>query len=126
MEGVVTTYATSIDVYFVLQIVLAAVLSVAYGANTGQTTMGIVAMLHKITNSQAVPATADVGIVLHAIKTVAMLVGTIKWGGRLATVTGTPCILSRLSQFSSAHICTKIVLTSQNRRSTTQFSVPYV
>jgi len=101
--------------------VSAAFLSVAYGGNTGQTTMGIVAMLHVITKSQAVPATADVGIVLHAIKTVAMLIGTINWGGRLAPVTGMPCILSRLSQFSSAQICNRIVLTNQNRRSTARF-----
>ena len=76
-----------------LQILLAAVLSVAYGANTGQTTMGIVAMLHVINKSQAVPETASTGILLHAIKTVAMLIGTINWGGRLAPVTGMPCIL---------------------------------
>ncbi|DBA84481.1 TPA: hypothetical protein ACH3X1_006100 [Trebouxia sp. C0004] len=68
-------------------IVSAAVLSVAYGANTGQTTMCILAMLYVITKSQAVPATADVGIVLHAMKTVATLFGTINWGGRLASVT---------------------------------------
>ena len=102
----------------VLQIVLAAVLSVAYGANTGQTTMGIVAMLHKITKSQAVPATADAGIVLHAMKTVAMLFGAIKWGGRLAPVTGTPCNLSRFFQLPSVDICTRIVLRNQNGRST--------
>ena len=64
-----------------LQVALAAVLSVAYGANTGQTTMGIVAMMHVITKSQAVPETATPGIVLHVIKTVAMLCGAISWGG---------------------------------------------
>ena len=74
-----------------LQVVLAAVLSVAYGANTGQTTMGIVAMMHVITKSQAVPETATPGIVLHAIKTAAMLFGAISWGARLAPVTGMPC-----------------------------------
>ena len=68
-------------------------MSVAYGANTGQTTMGIVAMLHEIAKSQAVPATAKAGIVLHAIKTVAMLFGTINWGGRLVPVTGMPCMV---------------------------------
>ena len=70
---------------------MAAVLSVAYGANTGQTTMGIVAMMHEITKSQAVPETATPGIVLHAIKTAAMLFGAISWGARLAPVTGMPC-----------------------------------
>ena len=74
-----------------LQVVLAAVLSVAYGANTGQTTMGNVAMMHVITKSQAVPETATPGIVLHAIKTAAMLFGAISWGARLAPVTGMPC-----------------------------------
>ncbi len=91
-----------VDVSLVLQVALAAVLSVAYGENTGQTTMGIVAMMHVITKSQAVPETATPGIVLHAIKTVAMLFGAISWGGRLAPVTGMPCILSWLSQFPSA------------------------
>ena len=74
-----------------LQVVLAAVLSVAYGANSGQTTMGIVAMMHVIITSQAVPETATPGIGLHAIKTAAMLLGAISWGARLAPVTGTPC-----------------------------------
>ena len=81
-------------------------------------TMGIVAMLHKITTSQAVPATANAGIVLHAMKTVAMLFGAINWGGRLAPVTGTPCNLSRFFQLPSADICTRIVLRNQNGRST--------
>jgi len=94
----------------VLQVVLAAVLSVAYGANTGQTTMGIVAMLHVISKSQAVPATATPGIVLHAIKTVAMLFGAITWGPRLAPVTGMPCSFSQFSQFVSAHIRNRDVL----------------
>ena len=80
--------------------------------------MGIVAMLHKITKSQAVPATANAGIVLHAMKTVAMLFGAIKWGGRLAPVTGTPCNLSRFFQLPSADICNRIVLRNQNGHST--------
>ena len=53
--------------------------------------MGIVAMMHVITKSQAVPETATPGIVLHAIKTAAMLFGAISWGARLAPVTGMPC-----------------------------------
>ncbi|DBA97694.1 TPA: hypothetical protein ACH3X3_012582 [Trebouxia sp. C0006] len=81
------------------QVVLAAVLSVAYGANTGQTTMGIVAMMHVITKSQAVPETATPGIVLHAIKTAAMLFGAISWGARLAPVTGVDLV--QMSPFRS-------------------------
>ncbi|DBA79484.1 TPA: hypothetical protein ACH3X2_007754 [Trebouxia sp. C0005] len=61
--------------------------------------MGIVAMLHVINKSQAVPETASTGILLHAIKTVAMLIGTINWGGRLAPVTGVN--LAQMTPFRS-------------------------
>jgi len=67
---------------------------VAYGARNGQPSMGHVATLSKINKSQALPATASVGIVLRIIKIIAMLIGTITWGGRLAPVTGMPCISS--------------------------------
>ena len=46
--------------------------------------MGIVTMLSKIDNSQAVSATASMAIVLRVTAPVAMLSGTITWGVRLA------------------------------------------
>lgn len=54
------------------------------GASTRQISMGIVTMLSKINNSQAVSATASVAFVLRVTGPVAMLIGTITWGVRLA------------------------------------------
>lgn len=71
-----------------MQITLGMFLSVAYGANNGHTAMGSLAMLRSIHTAGEVPGAAAVSITLRCVSAVAMAIGTLFWGKRLAPITG--------------------------------------
>lgn len=67
---------------------MCAFLSVAYGANNGHVSMGVVAMLGHIHRAGVVPPSVDVGLALRFANAAAMALGTLLLGARLALVTG--------------------------------------
>lgn len=71
-----------------MQIILSAFLSLAYGANNGQVTMGMFAALRHISRFGVVPESVDMDIGLRCVMAAGMAIGTILWGSRLAPVTG--------------------------------------
>ena len=73
-------------------------LSVAYGANTGHTAFEIFSMLRSIHRTGVVSETADMDFALRCTSTVAMAIGTLFLGKRLAPVTGQYTVTCRLHQ----------------------------
>ena len=74
-------------------------LSVAYGDNNGHTSFGLFSMLMAIHHSGVVPATADVGFALRCISGIAMAIGALCLGKRLAPVTGEHAVDRKLKQY---------------------------
>ena len=71
-----------------MQIVMAAFLSVAYGARNAHASMGILAMVISIHETGSVPVSADMGIMLRCVCAAGTAIGTLFLGKRLAPITG--------------------------------------
>ncbi len=72
----------------VLQVVLCAFLSLAYGANNAHTSFAILATLRSLHSSGVVPESANLGIWLRCVSALGAAIGTLLLGQRLAPITG--------------------------------------
>ena len=83
-----TIHACLLIFLFSLQILMAAVLSLAYGAINGHTTFGIFALMRNIKDTAQVARTSSIGMELRCVSAVGLTLGAVLFGARVVPVTG--------------------------------------